>query len=95
MRLGFIVDWLEQPGFFDLAVNMQDFHRIHIPRINAEVGCITVRLLLFKWPPVASTFRQRILANTLRSTNDKPIETYTHPQFSQKLNDISLSPQTY
>jgi hypothetical protein len=95
MRRGCIVDGLEQPGIVNLAVDVQDFHGIHIPRINAEVGCTTVWILFFKWPPIAPTFRQRISANSLRSTNDEPIETYTHPQFSQKLNDFSLSPQTY
>lgn len=95
MRPGFILEWLEQPGIFNLAVDVQDFHGIHIPGINAELGCTPVWLLFFQWPPIASTFRQIISANPLRSTNDEPIETYTHPQFSQKLNEISLSPQTY
>jgi hypothetical protein len=39
MRHGFIVDRLEQPGFFNLAVDVQDFYRIHIPRINTVVSC--------------------------------------------------------
>lgn len=72
MRHGFIIDWLEQPGVLNLAVDMQDFHRIHIPRINAEVSCTTVWLLFFKWPPIASTFRAKISANPLRSTDDEP-----------------------
>lgn len=95
MRQGSILKWLEQPGIFNLTVNVQDFHGIHIPCINAEFSYTTVWLLFFQWPPIASTFRQRILANPLRSINDEPIETYTHPHFSQKLNEISLSPQTY
>lgn len=95
MRHGFIFEWLEQPGVFNFAVDVEDFHGIHIPRINAEVSCTTVWLLFFNWPPIASTLRQRISANSLRSTDEEPIETYTHPQFSQKLNEISLSPQTY
>lgn len=77
----FILEWLEQPGVSNLAVNVQDFHRIHIPRINAEGSYTTVWLLFFQGPPIASTSKQSNLANTLRTTNDEPIETYTHPQF--------------
>ena len=95
MRHGLIVNRLKQPGIVNPAVDVQNFHRIHIPRIDAEVCCTTVRLLFFKRPMIASNFRQGILANPLRSTNDEPIETYTHPQFAQKLNELSLSPQTY
>lgn len=95
MRHGLIVDWREYPGIFNLTVYVQDFHGIHIPRINAEVSCTTVWHLFFKWPPIASTLRQRILVNLKRSIDDEPIETYTHPQFSQESNDFSLSPQTY
>lgn len=36
MRRGLIVDWREQPGSFNLAVDMIDLQGIHVPRINAE-----------------------------------------------------------
>jgi hypothetical protein len=61
MRHSFIVDWLEHPGSLNLAVDVQDFHGIHIPCIKAEVSCTTVWRFFFKWPPIASKFRQRIL----------------------------------
>lgn len=95
MRHGFIIEWLEQHGFFNPAVDVQDLHGIHIPRINTEINCTAVWLLFFKWPPIASTFRQGISANLSRFTNDESIVTYTHPQFLQNLNEISLSPQMY
>lgn len=95
MRPGFIVDWLEYIGVVNLAGDVEEFHGVHIPRIDAKIGCITVWRLFVKWPPIASAFRQRTSANPLRCTKGEPIETYTHPQFSQKLNEDSLSPQTY
>jgi hypothetical protein len=42
MRHGFIVDWREYPGSLNLAIDVQDFHGIHIPRINANFSCTTV-----------------------------------------------------
>ena len=36
MRRGLIVDWLEQPGSLNLAVDMIDLQGIHVPRIKAE-----------------------------------------------------------
>lgn len=38
---------------------------------------------------------QEKFSQILTSTNQELSETYTHPQFAQKLNEISLSPQTY
>lgn len=59
---GLIVEWLEQPGISNLAVDVQDFHGIHIPRINPEGSYITVWFLFFKRPPIASMFRQGMSA---------------------------------
>jgi hypothetical protein len=95
MRHGLIFEWLKQPSSFNLAVDVKDFQGIHIPRINTEDSRTAIWLLFFKWPPITPTSRKIISANPSRSINYDPIETYTHPQFSQKLKDISLSPQTY
>lgn len=59
VRHGFIVDWREYPGILNLAVDVQEFHRIYIPRIYAELSCTTVCILQFKWPPIASRLKAK------------------------------------
>lgn len=54
MRRAFIIDWRQDPGSFNLAVDVEEFHGIHIPRIQAEFRCRSVWRLFFTWPPIAS-----------------------------------------
>lgn len=55
MRRRFVFDGLEDPRPLNLAVDVQDFHRVHIPRVDADVSSGPICLLLFKWPPTAAT----------------------------------------
>jgi hypothetical protein len=57
MRHGPVVDWCQYPGPFDLAIDEQQFHGIHVPRIHPDKSTTPVWVLFFKRPPIASEYK--------------------------------------
>jgi hypothetical protein len=82
--------WLLHPRILIFPIDKPQNLRIHITSIKAHFVLSSISRRRLKRPPIQSTLRKSL-----------PIKwggnclTYTHPQVSQKLNEISRSPQMY